>query len=269
MQKKMGCNLATEYVGEPEQKQNSDSALLEGQVSVAAALQSPYRDVRVVYVRADRDDRPLRWLEHRAREAGVPVERRQAGEIDALAEGSSHGGVVALVGERRTVDLADLLPAERPAFVVMLDGVEDPFNFGQAVRSLYAAGVDGLVLRPRNWLSAAATVARSSAGASELIPTAIAESAEDAAHFFQSRGLVIACAAEEEAVPINEADLTRPLFLLVGGEKRGITRSFLRQADLRLAIPYGREFRHSLGVTAAVAIFGYEVMRQRAVKTQK
>jgi len=236
---------------------------LEGQVSVAAALQSPYRDVQVVYMRADRDDRALRWLEHRAREAGVPIERKTGEAIDALTEGSSHGGVVALVGERCTVELADLLPSDRPAFVVMLDGIEDPFNFGQAVRSLYACGADGLVLRPRNWLSAAATVARSSAGASELIPTAIAESAEEAATFFQSKGLKIACAAEEEAVPIDRADLTQPLFLLVGGEKRGITRSFLRQADLRLEIPYGREFRQSLGVTAAAAILGYEVMRQR------
>lgn len=236
---------------------------LEGQVSVAAALQSPYRDVQVVYVRADRDDRALRWLEHRAREAGMSIERKSAAEIDALTEGSSHGGVVAMVGERRTVELADLLPDDRPAFVVMLDGIEDPFNFGQAVRSLYACGADGLVLRPRNWLSAAATVARSSAGASELMPTAIAGSAEDAATFFQGKGLAIACAAEEEAVPIDRADLTRPLFLLIGGEKRGITRSFLRQADLRLEIPYGREFRQSLGVTAAAAILGYEVMRQR------
>jgi len=236
---------------------------LEGQVSVAAALQSPYRDVQVVYVRAEREDRALRWLEHRASEAGVPIERKTGEEIDALTEGSSHGGVVALVGERRTVDLAELLPADRPAFVVMLDGIEDPFNFGQAVRSLYACGVDGLVLRPRNWLSAAATVTRSSAGASELIPTAIAESAEEAAALFQGHGLTIACAAEEESVPIDRADLTRPLFLLIGGEKRGITRSFLRQTDLRLEIPYGREFRQSLGVTAAAAILGYEVMRQR------
>lgn len=230
---------------------------------MAAALQSPYRDVQAVYVRADRDDRALRWLEHRAREAGVPVERRDAAEIDALAEGNSHGGVVALVGERRTVKLVDLLPADQPAFVVMLDGIEDPFNFGQAVRSIYACGANGLVLRPRNWLSAAATVARSSAGASELIPTAIAESAEEAAHFFQAKGLTIACAAEDESVPVFQADLTQPLFLLVGGEKRGITRSFLRQADLRLEIPYARAFRQSLGVTAAAAILGYEVMRQR------
>jgi 23S rRNA (guanosine2251-2'-O)-methyltransferase len=239
--------------------------ILEGQVSVAAALQSPYRDVQVVYVRTDRDDRALRWLEQRAREAGVSIERKPGEAIDALTEGSSHGGVVALVGERRTVELADLLPGDRPAFVVMLDGIEDPFNFGQAVRSLYAAGVDGLVLRPRNWLSAAATVARSSAGASELIPTAIAESAEEAAVFFQSKGLTIACAAQEESVAVDQADLTGALFLLIGGEKRGITRSFLRQAELRLAIPYAREFRHSLGVTAAAAILGYEVMRQRKI----
>ena len=193
----------------------------------------------------------------------MPIERKMGEEIDALAEGSSHGGVVALVGERRTVELAELLPADRPAFVVMLDGIEDPFNFGQAVRSLYACGADGLVLRPRNWLSAAATVARSSAGASELIPTAIAETAEEAATFFQSKGLAIGCAAEEESVPIDRADLTHPLFLLIGGEKRGITRSFLRQVDLRLEIPYARDFRQSLGVTAAAAILGYEVMRQR------
>ena len=171
-----------------ERIQTSGLAILEGHVSVAAALQSPFRDVQVVYVRADRNDRALRWLEHRAREANVPLERRDAGEIDALVQGSSHGGVAALVGERRTVELADLLPDGRPACVVMLDGIEDPFNFGQAVRSLYAAGVDGLVLRPRNWLSAAGTVARSSAGASELIPTAIAASAEEAARFSSARG---------------------------------------------------------------------------------
>jgi 23S rRNA (guanosine2251-2'-O)-methyltransferase len=68
-------------------------------------------------------------------------------------------------------------------------------------------------------------------------------------------------------VPIDRADLTQPLFLLIGGEKRGITRSFLRQADLRLEIPYGRAFRQSLGVTAAAAILGYEVMRQRGKMT--
>jgi 23S rRNA (guanosine2251-2'-O)-methyltransferase len=145
----------------------------------------------------------------------------------------------------------------------MLDGVEDPFNFGYAVRALYAAGVDGLIVRPRNWMSAAGTVARASAGASEWIPMAVAETAEEAAIFFRKQGLAVACTAKENAIPIDKVSLEGPLFLLIGGEKRGITRSFLEQADLTLQIPYGRLFEQSLGTTSAAAILGYEIMRQR------
>ena len=146
----------------------------------------------------------------------------------------------------------------------MIDGVEDPFNFGQAVRTLYAAGADGLVLRPRNWMSAAGVVARASAGATEWVPTAIAETALDAAQAFRARGLKVVSADDKaETVPLYTADLTGPLFLVIGGEKRGITRSFLDQADLLLEIPYGREFDQSLGTAAAAAVLGFEIMRQR------
>ena len=143
--------------------------------------------------------------------------------------------------------------------------MEDPFNFGASVRALYAAGADGLVLRPRNWLSAAGTVARASAGASELIPTALAETAAEAAAFFRARGLQVACATDERgSVSLYDADLTVPLFLLLGGEKRGITRSFLDQADLKLRIPYGRAMPHSLGTASATAVIAFEIMRQRS-----
>lgn len=248
----------------------SEETLLEGKISIAAALQSPYRTVQRLLVRADRRDRAVRWLEHRAREANVPVAQVSQAEIDAIAQGGSHGGVVAEVGQRRYLKLADLLPGEgAAAFVVMLDGIEDPFNFGHALRALYAAGAHGLVLRPRNWMSAAGVVARASAGASELIPTALAETVEEAATFYQSAGLAVVCAIKEDSIPLDEADLTRPLFLLIGGEKRGITRSFVRQADVKLQIPYGRAFDASLGTTAAAAVLAYEVMRQRKLGQRK
>ena len=60
----------------------------------------------------------------------------------------------------RFVDLAQIAANVPAPFVAMLDGVEDPYNFGQAVRALYAAGAHGLILRPRNWLTAAGVVAR-------------------------------------------------------------------------------------------------------------
>lgn len=243
-----------------------ENAVLEGFVSVRAALQANSRPIHALLLRQDRRDAEIAWLERTARAAGIPVQRVPASEIDARASGSTHGGVIALVGPRRLVTL-DKLAAGNPApFVAMIDGVEDPFNFGQAVRALYAAGCDGLVLRPRNWLSAAGVVARASAGASEWLPTAIAETVGAAAEHFRARGLRVAVADEEDALPLYDVDLTGPLFLVIGGEKRGITRSFRQGADLRLAIPYGSAFAQSLGTAAATAVIAFEVLRQRRAR---
>ncbi len=241
----------------------SEQAVLEGFVSVRAALKANSRAIHTITIRRDKYDKGVAWLEHEAARNGIPVERVDAAQIDEIAGGTTHGGVIALVGPRRLLDL-DRIGANVPApFVAMLDGVEDPYNFGQAVRALVAAGADGLILRPRNWLSAAGVVARASAGATEWIPTALAGSALDAAAHFRARGLRIACAYQEDAISIYAADLTGPLFLVIGGEKRGITRSFGDQADLRLVIPYGGAFDQSLGTTAATAVIAFEIMRQR------
>jgi 23S rRNA (guanosine2251-2'-O)-methyltransferase len=86
---------------------------------------------------------------------------------------------------------------------------------------------------------------------------------EAAAELLRAHGLLVACAAKQGARSLYETDLTQPLFLVIGGEKRGITRSFLEQADLLIEIPYGRPYRQSLGTAAATAVLAFEVMRQR------
>ncbi|MFN2163476.1 MAG: TrmH family RNA methyltransferase [Candidatus Promineifilaceae bacterium] len=239
---------------------------IEGRISVESAIRGHNREVQAVYVRSGKFERSLRGLRKMARDAGIPFEEAGDEFFAANAHGQSHGGVLARVGPRRYSELAELADVETRPFVVMLDGIEDPFNFGQAVRALYAAGASGLVVRPRSWLSAAAVVTRASAGASELLPTAVCESALAAAEFFRARGLAIACTARKSAVSIYETDLTQPLFLLIGGEKRGITRSFLDQADLLLRIPYGRSFPRSLGAAASTAVIAFEVLRQRSAR---
>jgi 23S rRNA (guanosine2251-2'-O)-methyltransferase len=232
-------------------------------ISVRAALHAGSRPIEVIYVRKGKHNRRISQLVREAESAGARVEMVTPDELDAHAEGKTHGGVLALVGARRFVPLDALLTESKTPLVVMLDGVEDPYNFGQAVRAFYAAGAAGLVVRPRNWMSAAATVARASAGASERIPTAVSESAEDAAEFFRDKGLTVACSDKDRAVSIYEANLTVPLFLLIGGEKRGVTRSFADRADVRLRIPYGRHFPQALDTTSAAAVLAFEIMRQR------
>jgi 23S rRNA (guanosine2251-2'-O)-methyltransferase len=192
------------------------------------------------------------------------VERVPAEAIAAYYPAESQSGVIGLVGSRRTQTIDELLAATAPV-IVLLDGVEDPYNFGQSVRSLYAAGIGGLVLRPRNWLSAAATVIRASAGATEFMPTAVAEP-EEALAAVRARGMQVVVADAKGARPMYEVDLTGPLFLVIGGEKRGVGRSLMNAADVRISIPYGRDFGHDLGTAGATAVLAFEVLRQRLLR---
>ncbi len=116
----------------------------------------------------------------------------------------------------------------------------------------------------RSWETAVGTVTRASAGATELLPTATTASADEAATVCRLAGLRVACAvADRTADEVHEVDLTGPLFLLIGGERRGVTRSFVEEADVRLRIGYGREAAPELGAAAAAAIIGFEALRQR------
>lgn len=237
--------------------------VMEGHLSVEAALEAAVRPVHRIWASRP-GDRRLGRLRALARERGVLIEQVEGELIDELARGRTHGGVVGLVGSRNEPGVAQLLAeVGEGSLVVMLDGIEDPFNFGQAVRALYAAGVDGLVVR-RSWETAAATITRASAGATELMPTAWTSSAEEAAAACRVAGMRVACAvADETATSLSDADLTGGMFLLIGGERRGVTRSFVEQADQQLRIAYGRERAPELGAATSAAIIGFEALRQR------
>ena len=251
-----------------EETRTGESTVFEGMTSISAILNGVadgVNDRRVLRVLVDRDKadarrKELSWLSHRADEQGFTIETVEAGEIDALTTGSTHGGIIAECSGRTVVPLtADGI---RPnGFYVMLEGIEDPYNFGYAIRSLYACGVDGIVLSPRNWMSAGGVVCRSSAGASERLP--VYESEPTAAvGTFREAGYKIVCAGIRDSVSSFDADLRKPLFLIVGGEKRGISGAVLGQADTVVRIDYGRDFRGSLSAASSATVLGYEVLRQ-------
>ena len=237
--------------------------VIEGHVSVEAALEGGVRPVRRIWASRP-GDRRFGRLRALARERGVLIDQVAKETIDELASGRSHGGVIGLVGPRRELSMGTLLAeVGESSLIVMLDGIEDPFNFGQAVRALYAAGVEALVVR-RSWETAIGTVTRASAGASELLPTAVTASAEEAAAACRRSGMRVAAAvATDDAIELSETDLTGGLFVLIGGERRGVTRSFVEQADLRVRIGYGRERAPELGAATSAAIIGFEALRQR------
>ena len=179
--------------------------------------------------------------------------------ISSLSIGNSHGGIIALCEDRSYPILKEKHIKEN-GFYVMIEGIEDPYNFGYALRSIYASGVDGIVLSERNWLSAAGVVCRSSAGASERADIYIAN--EDFIKVFKEKGYKIVCADIKNSVSIYDADLKKPIFLIVGGEKRGISSSVLSKADQIVRIDYGRSFDAALSAASASTIIAFEVFKQ-------
>lgn len=238
-----------------------DYQWIEGLVAVEAVLKAQSREVVEIFISSDRFDGRVARMQQMAQKMNIAIARVSSADISERAGGEAHSDVVARVGPRRMQALDSLFEPAAPV-LFMLDGVEDPFNFGQAVRSMYAAGIDGLIVPPRNWLSAAATVLRASAGASEHMPTALATAAE-AATVAQARRIPVVVATSVDARSMDEIDLAGPLLLVVGGEKRGVARAVEQAADLRVCIPYGREVPYALGTSAAAAILAFEVLRQR------
>ncbi len=252
-----------------EQDKFEKSNLFEGMVSVRALLcayESEHNDRRILEILYDKDKvkrnpKERAFLQKRGETLGFAVKDVSKEEIDLLAIGQSHGGVLAQCGERTIAALtADRIKPN--GFYAMIEGIEDPYNFGYALRSLYAAGVDGVILPARNWMSAAGVVCRSSAGASEEMTLLRADSAEYAAAMFQQAGYKLVCADLPNSVPMYDSDLTLPLFLVIGGEKRGISKPVLDKADAIVRIDYGRDFEAALSAASAAAILGFEVYRQ-------
>ena len=184
-----------------------------------------------------------------------------ATEIDSLANGTSHGGIIALCGDRIIQNLSANSIVSNGVYY-MFEGIEDPYNFGNSVRSVYAAGADGIIVGRRNWMGAAGVVARSSAGTSELIDMYVTDTAEDAVSLFKSVGYSVICAGIRDSIDLFEADLKKPLLVIIGGEKRGISRAVLDMADQIVRIEYQKDFRGSLSTSASAAIFAFEINRK-------
>lgn len=181
-----------------------------------------------------------------------------------MTAGKTHGGFAARCSGRTIPELEACPDAiRRDGFYVLPEGIEDPYNFAYTLRSLYAAGADGAILPPRNWMSAAGIVAKSSAGTSEKLPLFSCDPPR-AAELFRSWGFRVICAGIRDSVDLYEADLRLPLLLVIGGEKRGISRGVLEHADLTVRIGYSDRhgFRGSLPSAASAAVLAFEVMRQ-------
>jgi len=249
--------------------------VIEGKLSVDAVLRSNYRKVLTMYYDIARLQRKKNKKRAIALKQTLELAKSKDVEIEAVNEkwferyaiGKTHGGLAAIVSERTYQEIPELLKS-KPCVIFFLDGIEDPYNLGHAIRSLYAAGIDGIVMRQRNWRDVEAIIIKSSAGTSELMPMSLIEDLDTTTHFFKSKNFTIACTGKDDGQSIYQSNLKPPLFIVIGGEKRGINRNILDKADLRLTIPYERDFMGSLPLSSVAIIIGFEIFRQRRLRSE-
>lgn len=234
---------------------------------VEEAVASRGRAVEYVAVARERSDAKLQRLIDRCRTAGVSLRFVSRDELTRLARTSSHQGVVAVTAARRYEGLDDLLVHRRGehAFVVVLDGVEDPHNLGAIIRTADGAGADGVVIPERRAVGVTATVAKTAAGAAEHLPIArvtnIARTLED----LKKQNIWTVGLDERGSQSYDALDYKMDCALVLGAEGAGLHDLVRKRCDFLVSIPMLGKVP-SLNVSVAAGVVMYEVARQRRQK---
>ena len=222
--------------------------------------------------RESRRDPRLERLMELCRAAGVRVEAEPRDQLTRYARTDTHQGVVAFVRERSFLGLEDLLglPAETTngkangRFFLALDGVEDPHNLGALLRSADGAGVDGVLLPERRSAPMTATVAKSSAGASEHVRIARVTNMTRALETMKKAGIWVIGLDERGTPDYTDFAFRGDCCLVLGSEGTGLHDLVKRTCDYLLRIPMAGNVS-SLNVSVAGAVVMFEALRQRRV----
>jgi 23S rRNA (guanosine2251-2'-O)-methyltransferase len=188
-------------------------------------------------------------------------------ELDRLADELTHQGVVAQVSPYLYVDMDGLLEHARSAggdpLLLVLDELQDPQNVGALLRTAEAVGVHGVIIASHRAAQITPAVSRASAGAAEHLRICAVTNIAKTLQNLRDEGLWIAGVEDHPgARDYRQADLRRPLAVVLGSEGQGLRRLVAKQCDYLLRIPM-RGRINSLNVSVAGAIILYEALRAR------
>lgn len=243
------------------------SEWIGGRRPVAEALAAG-REARRLLVSASAKPSPeLRAITDAARRAHLPTDRVPADRMTRLAGFDGHQGVLLEVGERRWSTIEEVLAAardaDRPPFVLVLEHLQDPTNFGTLLRSAEAAGVHGVVFPERGAAPLSAAAVKASAGASEHLLLARLPTIGEAIHELKLAGLRLVAADQDAPALAWGSDLGGPLAVVVGSEGSGLSGATKRRCDLLVSFPMAGRVA-SLNAATAGALLLFEVVRQRS-----
>lgn len=243
--------------------------IVYGVLPVLEALRAESRVVEKVLVAEGKPHQRIREITSLAKEKGIPVSFVPRAAIERAAGGEvNHQGVLAHCSSARYADADKLLErlAEAQASIcLILDGIEDPHNLGAIIRTAECAGIDAIFIPDRRSSGLNETVAKTSAGAVELVDIARVTNINRLIEDLKEAGFWIAGTDGLAEVPYTDADWSGKWAIVLGGEGAGIHKLTREKCDVLVKIPlYGRIA--SLNVSVAAGILLFEIARQQGAK---
>ena len=215
--------------------------------------------VDTVYLAVGLRKSTRREVEQLATERGVRVMVIKRRDLDRMAAGGAHQGVVATAEKTPYMELAQLAKMEqKPRTVVLcLDGIQDPHNLGALARSASAFGAVGLILPERRSVGITPAAVKASAGALTRLPVCKVKNLSRALDVLKEAGFWVSGAVPDEGQAPWEFDPGDKVALVLGSEGSGVRRGLLDRLDFRVRVPMHKGME-SLNVSIAGAAILYE-----------
>ena len=187
-------------------------------------------------------------------------------KLDFMSKTNNHQGVIAIVPPFNYCEIEDILDlAEQrneDAFILILDGIEDPHNLGSIIRTAETAGVHGIIIPKRRSVTVNSTVSKVSAGAVEHMKIARVNNINEAIRKLKENGLWIIGTDMNTNTYYYNQDLKGNIAIVIGSEGFGISRLVKENCDMLVKIPMKGKIT-SLNASVSAGIIIYEAVKQR------
>lgn len=241
---------------------------LAGVNSILEAIRGR-RKIHKIYVQDGRKGKKIEELLELARSKGIYYQEVEKHSLDKMYTMGNHQGIIAQVDtfEYSSIDemLEHAMFKGQEPFILILDGIEDPQNFGSIIRTAECAGVHGIIIPRHNNSEITAAVARASAGAVEHMRIARETNLVNTIKYLKDQGMWVVGADMDGEELYFSTNIPSPIVLVIGGENRGLRRLVKENCDLLLKIPMQGAI-NSLNASIAAALMIYETVRQRLQK---
>lgn len=227
--------------------------------AVYEALRARRRDVFKIQVAEGAQEKgKLAEILSTAKERRIPVEKVPRGRLDKIHQ--NHQGVVAEVSGYSYSDEVEILERAdqkgEPPFVLLLDSLNDPQNFGTLLRTAEVVGVHGVIIPLAHTVEVTPAVVNASSGASEHLLIARSNLAQAIDTLKESDVWVVALDQDGVKVEPNSRHLSGALGLVVGSEGEGIRPLIRSRCDIVLKLPMRGEIESlNAAVAGSVALY--------------